>query len=133
MPHPGSYKGAREAWLTGELDAYRAAVVINAGPDVLLDIQRRFFKRFPVDLPDTTEPTAEWLAEVNDNEADPEPQAPDEGNLTAEEYSVALKEWDERHAKIKKTKEVSTFQLGQDDTRFTRSLLPLVLVFSFFG
>ncbi|KDR70603.1 hypothetical protein GALMADRAFT_214374 [Galerina marginata CBS 339.88] len=41
--------------------------------DMLMLIQRRYFKRYPLDLPHEDEPSAEHLAAINDNEPDPEP------------------------------------------------------------
>ncbi|KDR75957.1 hypothetical protein GALMADRAFT_140529 [Galerina marginata CBS 339.88] len=51
---------------------------------------RRYFKRFPVDLPDEQEPTAEYLAAVDDDAIDPDYEEPDAEKLSPAEYREAM-------------------------------------------
>ncbi|KAJ3503663.1 hypothetical protein NLJ89_g8330 [Agrocybe chaxingu] len=72
MVNPGTFRGGRKGFLMGEKESYYAA-------------------RFPVDLPLDVEPSAEALAAVDDDTAEPEPEEPKEDDLDAEEYQEALK------------------------------------------
>ena len=96
MVNPGVFHGLRKDFLTGEKVTYSNAVAGNYGKDTIADIQRRFFKRFPVDLPLSEEPSAEHLASVNDADADPDTEEPDETDLTLEECAIARSKLEER-------------------------------------
>lgn len=78
MVNPGVFHGLRKEFLTGEKVTYSNAVANGHATDTIADIQRRFLKRFPVDLPLDEEPSPEHLASVDDTEADPDPEEPDE-------------------------------------------------------
>ncbi|KAJ3506986.1 hypothetical protein NLJ89_g6560 [Agrocybe chaxingu] len=100
MPNPGSFQGLRKEFLIGEKAAYAAAVAGGCTKDALAVIQRRFFKRFPVDLLLDEEPTAEHLAAVNDDEPDPDEESPKEDELTPEKYAEAVERLKERRRQI---------------------------------
>ena len=53
MPHPGAFKGSRLKFLQDELTEYAKAVINDHAEDFALDVIRRFFKRYPLDLQDT--------------------------------------------------------------------------------
>lgn len=70
MVNKGSFHGAREEFLLAQAEEYATAVQNNHVSDTISSILRRFLKRFPIDLPDSYEPTSEQLAAVDDNAAD---------------------------------------------------------------
>ncbi|KJA13088.1 hypothetical protein HYPSUDRAFT_120316, partial [Hypholoma sublateritium FD-334 SS-4] len=72
MVNPGAFSGQRRAFLDGQQAVYAAAVAESHINDTVADIQRRYFKRFPITLSHTEEPTAEFLATVDDDAPDPE-------------------------------------------------------------
>lgn len=96
MVNPGVFHGLRKDFLAGEKVTYSNAVAGNYEKDTIADIQRRFFKRFPVGLPLNEEPSAEHLASVNDADADPDVEGPDETDLTSEECAIARSKLEER-------------------------------------
>ena len=97
MVHPGAFRGTRKVFLMAEKATYAAAVQGGYPSDALVDIQRRYFKRYPIDLPHDEEPSAEHLASVDDNAADVEPEEPKEDVLSPEEYAKAMKRMEERN------------------------------------
>ena len=107
MVNPGAFQGARKAFLLGEKEAYSQAVDEGYVPEAVAKIQRRYFKRFPVDLPDNVEPSEEQLAAVDDDEIEPEFPEPDAEKLSAQEYEAAMTALDERRKKILFKKGVS--------------------------
>jgi hypothetical protein len=96
MVNPGVFHGLRKEFLTGEKVTYSNAVAGNYEKDTIADIQRRFFKRFPVSLPLNEEPSDEHLASVNDADADPDAEEPDETDLTSEDCAIARSKLEER-------------------------------------
>lgn len=96
MVNPGVFHGLRKDFLTGEKATYSNAVAGEHEKDTIADIQRRFFKRFPVDLPLDQEPSFEHLASVNDEDADADAELPDETDLTPEECAAAKSKIEER-------------------------------------
>lgn len=108
MVNPGAFLGARYSFLIDQKPTYAQAVVGGYAADCLLDIQRRYFKRFPVDCPHNVDPTPEFLVSVDDNEADPEPDAPDEDQMSAEEYQAAMGAFNTRRRLIAARKDVCT-------------------------
>ncbi|KAJ3485365.1 hypothetical protein NLJ89_g11904 [Agrocybe chaxingu] len=87
-------------FLVGEKPAYAAAVEGGYARDALAIIQRRFFKRFPIDLSLDEEPTSEQLAAVNDNEPDADQVLPNENEMNPEEYAEAVQRLEERQTLI---------------------------------
>ncbi|PPR04544.1 hypothetical protein CVT26_002511 [Gymnopilus dilepis] len=96
MVNPGAFQGKRKEFLLAEKVAYAAAVEGDYAADAIANIQRRYFKRFPVELPPDQEPTQEFLDAVNDDEADQEPDLPQEDELTPEEYAKAMRALEQR-------------------------------------
>jgi len=96
MVNPGVFHGLRKDFLAGEKVTYTNAVAGGYEKDTIVDIQRRFFKRFPVCLPLSEEPSAEHLASVNDADADPDAEELDETDLTPEECAIARSKLEER-------------------------------------
>ena len=108
MVNPGTFRGARKDFLIGEKAKYSEAVSGGYEKDALADIQRRFFKHFPIDLPLDEEPTAEYLASIDDDEPDTEPVEPDKDKLGEEEYVEAMANLEKRKALIHGRKKVSS-------------------------
>lgn len=107
MGHREAFIGTRAAFLNAQRDAYAAAVIGNHIPDCIADIQRRYFKRYPINLDHDVEPTPESLATVDDTAADIESLSPDEDSMTPEAYSAAVKVFEARQQLIKYRKSVS--------------------------
>ncbi|EDR06994.1 uncharacterized protein LACBIDRAFT_328415 [Laccaria bicolor S238N-H82] len=105
MLNPGGFAGSRLKFLEGELPAYTKAVVNNREDNFILDLWRRYFKRYPVDLADNVEPTEETLASVNDNEPDEELEPPKKETMTEEEYTNQLLKFNQTKEAIKKKKQ----------------------------
>ena len=84
----------------GEKEAYRQAMEEGYIAEAIANIQRRFFKRFPVDLPDDVDPSEEALAAVDDEAIEPEYERPDPEKMSSEEYEEAIKKMEERQKKI---------------------------------
>lgn len=57
----------------------------------LADIQQCYLKWFPIDSQHNINPDPEWLAAINNNEAEPEVPAPDPEEMLEEEYLQAMK------------------------------------------
>jgi len=108
MVNPGAFQGSRKEFLLGEKAAYSAGVAGGYAADALALIQRRYFKRYPVDLPHDMEPTAEFLAAVDDDAADPDIPEPDQGSMSSEEYQTAMDELAKRQKLFSYRKAVST-------------------------
>lgn len=86
---------------------YSAGVTGGYAADTLALIQRKYLKRFPIDLQHNEEPTEEWLASVNDEGPDPDPVPPDIESLSEEDYVAAMKELEERQKLLAFRKAVS--------------------------
>ncbi|RDB25587.1 hypothetical protein Hypma_006940 [Hypsizygus marmoreus] len=94
MVNPGAFSPLRKAFLLEQKPLYATAATGNYTADCIVDIQRRYFKWFPIDLPHDQEPSAESLAQVDDNAADPEPVAPNADELGAEEYEKEMADFE---------------------------------------
>ncbi|KAF9540849.1 hypothetical protein CPC08DRAFT_770728 [Agrocybe pediades] len=90
MVNPGVFRGLRKEFLLGEKDAYAKGVLGGYAADVLAAIQRRYFKRFPIDLPHDQEPTSEHLSAVDDDAPDIELPPLDETAMTPAEYQAEM-------------------------------------------
>lgn len=88
MPNPGSFHGARKAFLISQKAEYAAAVKDHNAAEALSHILRRFFKRFPIDLPDDFEPSETQLAAVDDNA--PDPVLSDHGTTTESDSDLEI-------------------------------------------
>lgn len=106
MVNPGAFRGARFTFLVEQKPLYANAVVGGHVADCLADIQRRYFKRFAVDAPHDVDPPADFLNGINDDEADAEPEAPDESSMSPPEYRAALRNFKSRQALIATRKDV---------------------------
>ncbi|KAJ3494137.1 hypothetical protein NLJ89_g10871 [Agrocybe chaxingu] len=101
MVNPGAFKGMRKQFLLSEKHTYALGVEGGYAADALANIQRRYFKRFPIDMPHNVEPTADFLAKVRDHEPEKEYELPDEDKLSAEDYTAAVLKLRERQKLIK--------------------------------
>lgn len=108
MVNPGSFRGARFHFLVEQKPLYAAAVVENDAGDALADIQRRYFKRFPIEHTHNVDPSPEWLASVDDDAPAVEPAIPNEDAMSPQEYEEAMKAYNTRKQLICFRKEVST-------------------------
>jgi hypothetical protein len=111
MVNPGAFQGTRRAFLVEQKPAYATAVDEGYAVDCLADIQRRYFKRFPVDLDHNVEPSPEDLAAVDDNQPDAELQIPDPDVMPEAEYAATKEAFDARRKLVAFRKEV------RDDAR----------------
>ncbi|PPQ82465.1 hypothetical protein CVT26_012727 [Gymnopilus dilepis] len=96
MVNPGAFRGSRKEFLLGEKGTYAAGLDGGYGADALALIQRRFFKRYPIELGHNIEPSQEHLAAVDDNAPDVEPEEPDPDKMSPEDYEAAKKNSDHR-------------------------------------
>lgn len=113
MVNPGAFRGLRDAFLVEQKPKYAAAILGNYTAECVADIQRRYFKRFPIELEHNKEPEPEFLAGVDDNDIDPEPIAPDEASMTLTEFQAATEEFANRRKLIEARKEVSCSRCHQ--------------------
>jgi hypothetical protein len=107
MVNPGAFCGLRKEFLIGEKATYSEGVKGGYAAEALANIQRRFFKRFSIDLPLDVEPTKEHLESVKDDEPDPEEDPPSKDELTPEEFGAASARLKERQQLIMFRKAVS--------------------------
>ena len=108
MVNPGTFLGLQRDFMLGEKAAYSEGIKGGFAADALAIIQRRYFKRFPVDLLHDDEPSAEFLEAVDDNEPDAERMEPDRDNLNDEEYAAALEMVEKRRTIFSYRKAVRT-------------------------
>jgi hypothetical protein len=83
MVNPGSFGPSRKVFLISQKPAYSAGVVDGYAADALTVIQRKYHKRFPIDLP-------------HDEEPYPEQFVPDIETLGEEEYACAMEALEKR-------------------------------------
>ena len=107
MVNPGAFHGARKEFLHSQMDEYKAGVLGGYAADALADIQRKYLKRFPIDLAHSEDPTPEWLAAVDDNTPDGEQEEPDVLVLDENEYAATVKKLMDRRALLTFRKAVS--------------------------
>jgi len=86
MVNPGTFRGTRKLFLTGELTPYAAAVEGGFAGDGVAVITRRYFKRYPIELPLDVEPSAEHLLAVDDDAIDPDEPPLDHTELSLDEF-----------------------------------------------
>lgn len=120
MPNRGAFLGSRLDFMRAQNSLYAAAVVANTKDECVADIQRRYFKRYPIDLEHNVEPTLEFLDSVDDDEADPEVVAPDPDLLSPEEFKEAMDVFAVRQEQLVFRKKVS--RLSVIVTRMSRVL-----------
>jgi len=107
MVNPGAFQGLRKQFLMNEKPAYAAGVLGGYAADALANIQKRYFRRFPIDLPHDQEPTVEWLAGVNNNSPDTELEIIGTDKLTSVEFEEAVAQLKERRRLVECRKAVS--------------------------
>jgi hypothetical protein len=107
MVNPGAFQGTRKQWLLDQKEIYQQAVQGGYAKDCIADIQRRYLKRYPIDLPHDEEPSEEHLSGVDDNAAEPELDVPDNEAMDEETYLVAMKSFEERHKLVTTRKKVT--------------------------
>lgn len=106
MVNPGGFSGLRKKFLDEQQAIYNTAVEGKHAADTLADIQRRYFKRFPVTLSQSEDPTEEFLATVDDDAPDPELAPPDRANMDTEGYDRAKRVYELQVMEIKMRKAV---------------------------
>ena len=107
MVNPGAFKGLRKEFLDAQKDIYAAAVQGNHVADTVADIQRRYFKRFPITLSHTQEPTEEFLATVDDDAPEAEFGPPQLTGSSAEADARAVRVYEFQVAELRLRKDVS--------------------------
>jgi len=90
-----------------EKPAYKAGVLGGYAADALANIQHRYFRRFPIDLPHDQEPTVQFLAGVNDNAPDRVEEVVELDDLTPEEVEAAVSKMKARRKLVEYRKAVS--------------------------
>ena len=111
MPNPGSFQGACFDFLQSQRRLYDAAVIAKSKTECVSDIQRRYFKWFPIEHEHNVDPTPEFLEGIDDDEADTEIVAPDPSSMSPDDYTKADEAFKERQKLVTFRKEVSSLGL----------------------
>ena len=106
MVNPGGFTGLRRKFLDAQQELYAAAVKGKHVADAVANIQRRYFKCFPLTLPHTEEPTQEALDCVDDNAPDPELTPPNLDGLEPDAQARAQRVYEFTIAELKMRKDV---------------------------
>lgn len=114
MVNPGAFAGQRKAFLDAQQELYAAAVAGNHVNDTVADIQRRYFKRFPITLAHTEEPTEEHLAAVDDDAPDPELAPPRDEATNPEAYARAKRVYEFQGNELTMRKAVRTLYFSKN-------------------
>lgn len=109
MVNPGSFTGRRKDFLDSQQEIYAAAAAGGHVADIVADIQRRYFKRFPITLSHTQEPSQESLDAVDDHAPDPELSQPQVDGLSPEAAARAVRVYELQKAELKMRKDVRIF------------------------
>lgn len=114
MVNPGSFIGKRKEFLDSQKELYAAAVQDKHVADTVADIQRRYFKRFPLTLPHNQDPTQEFLDSVDDDAPDPElcHPGPKAAGVEDDAYTRTLRVYELQKIELKLRKEVCHFFLN---------------------
>lgn len=107
MVNPGAFSGSRKTFLLSQKAFYAQGVADGFAAEAITTIQRRYFNRYPINLPHDQEPSAEHLATVNDDDAIPEPEEPDPDSMSTAEYAEALENLEKRQKLVLFRKAVS--------------------------
>ncbi|KJA13205.1 hypothetical protein HYPSUDRAFT_151852, partial [Hypholoma sublateritium FD-334 SS-4] len=106
-------------FLDAQKEVYAAAVAENHVNDTVADIQCRYFKRFPLTLSHSEEPTEESLAAVDDDAPDPELSPPRDDGLNPDAYSRAKRVYEFQCRELKMRQAVGLvakkFEMGSSD------------------
>ncbi|PPQ79593.1 hypothetical protein CVT24_010043 [Panaeolus cyanescens] len=100
MVNPGTFRGSRAKFLQDHKESYALAIKEGRAKNFLVTLCRKYFKRYPIELPHDEEPSEEHLQAVDDNSPDPEYPIPEEDALDPEKYSKAIAELEERRRLI---------------------------------
>jgi len=111
MSARAAFSGLRLKFLEEQLEGYATAVVESRDNDFVLDVQRRYLKRFPLSLPHDIEPSHESLDAIDDNLPDQEFKEPTQKDMSNEEYMAAKSAFDHECALLHFRKEVSQFHI----------------------
>ena len=122
MVNPGTFQGSQKEFLLGERPSYSTGVAGGYAADVLALIQQRYFKQYPLDLPHTVEPSAEFLAAVDDDAAEVDITEPDQDRMSNEEYEEAINQLAERQKLFSYHKAVSRALFTSNATVLTYQL-----------
>ena len=106
MVNPGAFQGSRREFLLSQKAAYKAGVIGGYAADALAEIQRKYFKRYPIDLPHSEEPSAEWVAGVDDDAPDIDQE---ELDVSSEEYAATAEKMEARRSLLTFRKAVRSF------------------------
>lgn len=99
------FKGARFDFLVEQLAEYDAAVASGTTKEFLDTVYARFARRFPINLPLDEDPSAEFLASVDDSAPEPENEV-NFDELSPEELEVETKKLLDRQVLIQKRRKV---------------------------
>jgi len=108
MLNPGAFTGTRKEFLLSQRVIYAEAISRDNRVECLMDIQRHYFKRFPIELPHNVDPDPEALKQVDDSAPDPEVVIPDETKMSAEEYASEKKKFEKHQEYLDFRKKVSS-------------------------
>ena len=102
MVNLGIFHGTRLEFLLGEMAGYTAAAANGTKDEFIKNVLRRYFKRFPPDLPSDQDPSEEELAAVDDTLPDVEYEVPDPQDWPEDQagYTKALEIYEKRQADI---------------------------------
>ena len=100
MVNPGAFLGSRKIFLQSQKAKYNAGVVGGYAANVLAQIQCKYFKRYPIDMPHDEEPSTERLATVDDEAADEELEGPNIDALDEDELAAAMVKLEERQVML---------------------------------
>jgi hypothetical protein len=106
MVNPGAFQKSRKDFLLAQNAAYAQAVAGGFMRDCVADIQRRYFKRFPIDYPHEHEPTSEMTSGVNDDAPEPELPVLDPTLMAEDEFELAEEAFKKRRTAVAYRKEV---------------------------
>jgi hypothetical protein len=106
MSPRAAFSGLRLKFMEEQLEGYVTAVVESRENDFVLDVQRRYFKRFPLSLPHDVEPSKEALDTLDDNAPDPEIKEPNQKDMSDEDYKAAKNAFDHNCTLLRFRKEV---------------------------
>ncbi|PPQ73280.1 hypothetical protein CVT26_015231, partial [Gymnopilus dilepis] len=121
MPGRESFQGLRKSFLENERQGYKNAVANGTKDDFVMDVVRRFLKRFPIDLDDDKEPTAKDLASVDDAAPDEERVAPDPQDYAEDQtgYNIELEKFENVTKRLEfRAKQIArwfNYRLNKDD------------------
>lgn len=115
MSPRAAFNGLRLKFMEEQLEGYVTAVVESRENDFVLDVQRRYFKRFPLSLPHDVEPSKESLDTLDDNAPDPEIKEPNQKDMSDEEYKATKNAFDHNCTLLQFRKEVRGFMITCSD------------------